>query len=131
MNTRRSVFHGLPSVWAAFFFSSNRCCRRVFRFGFLGQVLDGDAMTGFGSVVFLLKKSVLEVCCTQVDIAHEAVVDHASLGAVLPISSIKSKLITHLPGKPAPGKSIESIQRALLADCDSPDKHGLAAFSGR
>ena len=64
----------------------NRFCRTVLRFGLLRQVLDGDALTGIDSVVFLLKKSVLEVRFAQVDIAHEAVVDHDALGAVLPLA---------------------------------------------
>ena len=44
--------------------------------GFFGQILNGDALAGFSSVVFLLKKSILEIRFAQVDIAHEAVVDY-------------------------------------------------------
>ena len=58
----------------------------MLRFWLLGQVLDGDALTGIDSVIFLLKKSILEIRFAQVDIAHEAVVDHDALGAVLALA---------------------------------------------
>ena len=37
-------------------------------------------------MVFLLKKSILEVRFTQVDIAYKAVVDHHPLGAVFALA---------------------------------------------
>ena len=55
-------------------------------FGFFRQVLNGDALAGFGSVVFLLKKSILEIRFAQVDITHEAVIDHDALGSMLALA---------------------------------------------
>ena len=58
----------------------------MLRLGLFRQILNGDALAGFSSVVFLLKKSILEIRFAQVDIAHEAVVDHDALGTVLALA---------------------------------------------